>query len=150
MIERAQTQDEIEAEEAEQLEIEEREAAERRRRADPWALQPLKKLEQLSPPKVSDDEMCRHLARLIRQFLFGKTLAEIEADMAENGVERAEKPNASVHAAALKKLESIADEMDPIPKPKVMTPAEISHAKAIERIEAMTRSMMPRPRGFRH
>lgn len=63
--------------------------------------------------QLSDIEMCRHLAKLIRQLLFAYILAEIEAMDGDNSVEVAEGDNVAVHNAAIEKLKSIADEMNP-------------------------------------
>lgn len=62
---------------------------------------------------ATDLEMCKHLAKMIRQFLVGYTTDELEEYRGESLVESAERPNAKVHEAALGRLAQIAAELDP-------------------------------------
>ncbi|MDO8777163.1 MAG: hypothetical protein Q7K57_52325 [Burkholderiaceae bacterium] len=55
-----------------------------------------------------EQDACRALAKMIRQFLFGFTLAEIEADLDKNQVERDEVRAKQVHKMALERLEKLA------------------------------------------
>lgn len=101
MITTAQTQDEIDEQELE---------AQRK-------LNPLPQFEHeaASTPlgPVSELEICRVAAKFLRQLLLGYTLAEIEAMYPQNSIEKAEDGNLDFHSAAVKKLESMADQLDP-------------------------------------
>ena len=86
---------------------------------------------------ASDQEMIRHLVRMIRLFLLGKTVDEIEAEMPETRVETAEGTNVNIHAAAVNRLREIADDLDP---DKDLSPSKSSAndniSKAMQRISA--------------
>ena len=105
MIEGTETREEIDEQELEAA----REAQLR--------LHPLPKFEHEAGPvssgSVGEVEICRAAAKMIRQFLLGYTLAEIEAMYPQNSVEVAEDGNMDVHNGAVKRLESIAAELDP-------------------------------------
>ena len=85
----------------------------------------------------SEQEMIRHLVRMIRLFLLGKTVDEIEAEMPETKVETAEGTNVNVHADAVNRLREIADDLDP---DKALSPskntANDNISKAMQRISA--------------
>ena len=85
----------------------------------------------------SEQEMIRHLVRMIRLFLLGKTVDEIEAEMPETRVETAEGTNVNIHAAAVNRLREIADDLDP---DKDLSPSKSSAndniSKAMQRISA--------------
>ena len=61
----------------------------------------------------SEQEMIRHLVRMIRLFLLGKTVDEIEAEMPQTRVETAEGTNVNIHADAVNRLREIANDLDP-------------------------------------
>ena len=109
MITRAQTQAEIDEQEFDAAQASQRE------------LNPLPTFEEpiRTAPSgpVSDVEMARHLAKMIRQLLFGYNLAELEAMAVKNSVEGAEGHNVDVHNATVAKLKQLADKFDP-PQPQ--------------------------------
>ena len=86
---------------------------------------------------ASEQEMIRHLVRMIRLFLLGKTVDEIEAEMPETRVETAEGTNVHIHAAAVNRLREIADDLDP---DKALSPSKSKTndniSKAMQRISA--------------
>ena len=88
-------------------------------------------------PTATEQEMIRHLVRMIRLFLLGKTVDEIEAEMPETRVETAEGTNVHIHAAAVSRLREIADDLDP---DKSLSPSKSSAndniSKAMQRISA--------------
>ena len=106
MIERAQTQQEID-----EQECDETSDAKLRLNPLPTFEHPMRAAPAGGP--VSDIEMCRAVAKMIRQFLVGYTFAEVEAMAAENVVEGAEGNNVDVHLAAAAKLKDLADKFDP-------------------------------------
>ena len=63
-------------------------------------------------PTATEQEMIRHLVRMIRLFLLGQTVDEIEAEMPETRVETSERTNANVHADAVNRLREIANDLD--------------------------------------
>ena len=86
---------------------------------------------------ASDQEMIRHLVRMIRLFLLGKTVDEIEAEMPETRVETAEGTNVNIHAAAVNRLREIADDLDPDKSPSPSkSSANDNISKAMKRISA--------------
>ena len=86
---------------------------------------------------ASDQEMIRHLVRMIRLFLLGKTVDEIEAEMPETRVETAEGTNVHIHADAVNRLREIADDLDPDKSPSPSkSSANDNISKAMQRISA--------------
>ena len=85
----------------------------------------------------SEQEIIRHLVRMIRLFLLGKTVDEIEAEMPETRVETAEGTNVNIHADAVNRLREIADDLDP---DKALSPSKSKTndniSKAMQRISA--------------
>lgn len=122
MITRAQTQAEIDEE------IRDQEGQEQR------DLNPLPVFEHQAAPSsggpVSDVEMCRYAAKMIRQFLLGYTLAEIEAMASQNPVEGAENRNLAVHHASEEKLRELADKFDP-PTPQMVLRSLVSKTPSL-------------------
>lgn len=79
---------------------------------------------------VTDIEMARHLAKMIRQFLLGYTLEEVEAMAKENVVEGAENRNLDIHYAAEEKLRELADKFDP-PSPQMVLRSLVSKTPSL-------------------
>ena len=93
-------------------------------------------------PTASDQEMIRHLVRMIRLFLLGKTVDEIEAEMPETRVETAEGTNVHIHADAVNRLREIADDLDPDKSPSPSkSSANDNISKAMQRISATSGAM---------
>lgn len=132
MIDRTQTTEEIEIEKAELLE------GEGQLRQFPA----LQMKEELAParegPAPTDLEIMRHLVRMIRQFLLGKTIEEIEAEMAKTRVETAERTNVVVHQAAIDRLRQMADDLDPAASyPLELPPLANFHPRAATANQAL-------------
>ena len=85
----------------------------------------------------SEQEMIRHLVRMIRLFLLGQTVDEIEAEMPETRVETSERTNANVHADAVNRLREIANDLDPDKDlSSTKTTARDNISEAMKRISA--------------
>ena len=88
-------------------------------------------------PTATEQEMIRHLVRMIRLFLLGKNVDEIEAEMSETRVETAERSNVSIHANAVNRLRDIANDLDPDKDlSSTKTTARDNISEAMKRISA--------------
>ena len=85
----------------------------------------------------SEQEMIRHFVRMIRLFLLGQTVDEIDAEMPETRVKTVEGTNVHIHADAINRLREITNDLDPDKDfSSTKTTARENISEAMKRISA--------------